>query len=232
MARVIFSGIGVTQMRGKIGNEVFFKNRAGAAVRSYAVPTQPNTSAQLTARSYMATIISQWQGLSDFQREQWRLLATRQLKRNGVGNRKNLSSYQMFVRSNLALAFVGLSPITTPDLFGEIIPVKELVFGLVDGSHLEVAALLIDDSPIIPAGFSFSISASPCVSPGIHSPKNFFQVIHFSQGLFDTTADYAASYLGKFPALTAGQRLFVRAHVVNNSNGLYSTAVTNQIVVS
>ncbi len=234
MASAIFSGIGVTEMRGKIGNEVFFRNRGGAAVRSYAVPVQPNSFAQLTMRSNMASLIPIYKSLSEEQYHAWLNLSSRLLRRNGVGSRKKLSAFNTFISSNLNLMAVGFSPINTPSIYAPTYPINSIEFGNVSsGGSLELAMLFNDSTPILPSGYALRLLASPCVSRGIRTAKSFFLPIATLTGSWDTTGDYLAAYNAVYPAgLQPTTRLFIRAHVVNLVNGLSTPFITASVLVS
>lgn len=232
MARVIFSGIGVTEMRGKIGNEVFFANRGGAAVRAYAIPVQPNTPEQIVFRNNLDYLVRLYQSLSEDEYKQWALLASRVFEKNSIARRKRLSAYQCFLKCNLNLMAVGSSPLGVPNIYSPTLPIASIQVGTVNSGSLELAFIFTDDTPILPDNYAIRISASPSVSIGIRSPKSFFKQIYATGGLFDTTADYIAAYTAQFAAPSSGSSLFVRAHVVNNLNGLASTPITIRTVVS
>src|SRR5690606_37427563 len=63
MAKVKF-GMMMTDARGKLGGQVFSKNRAGSFVRTKVTPANPNTEANRKARALFFEISQQWSSLS------------------------------------------------------------------------------------------------------------------------------------------------------------------------
>lgn len=59
------------QFRGKIGNSVFTANRAGNNLRTYVVPSNPKTSAQVAIRDLFTTVAALWFTLSTAARSAW-----------------------------------------------------------------------------------------------------------------------------------------------------------------
>lgn len=69
MARVVGSAIG--ELRGKLGGQVFSRNKAGAYVRSYVKPVDPGTVAQIRARSAFGAYASLFGSLSGADKALW-----------------------------------------------------------------------------------------------------------------------------------------------------------------
>lgn len=70
-----YQGLLVTQLSGKAGGVVAARNKAGGYLRSFVVPTNPNTALQSRARSRFSGSFGAWHGLTDAQKNQWNMFA-------------------------------------------------------------------------------------------------------------------------------------------------------------
>lgn len=65
--------------RGKIGDSLVFMGWRGLkTVRSYAIPSNPNTEEQMRVRNNFTTAVNMWRMLSGYDQNAWRLFATGQ----------------------------------------------------------------------------------------------------------------------------------------------------------
>lgn len=74
MARII-GGSMIGELSGKLGGNVFARNKAGAYIRQYVVPVNPNTAAQVNARNSFGSASSSYHSLTDLQKSQWQNFA-------------------------------------------------------------------------------------------------------------------------------------------------------------
>lgn len=74
MARIIGGSI-IGEIRGKLGGNVFSRNKAGQYIRSYAVPTNPNTVAQDRARARFGGASGTYHSMSAAQKAAWGVFA-------------------------------------------------------------------------------------------------------------------------------------------------------------
>lgn len=95
MARII-GGSMIGELSGKLGGQVFARNRAGAYVRQYVIPVDPNTAAQVKARSSFGSAASSYHSLEDTVKSQWNDFALyRYLPKNG-SNTGQYSGFNAF----------------------------------------------------------------------------------------------------------------------------------------
>ncbi|MCK5603120.1 hypothetical protein KAR91_14650 [Candidatus Pacearchaeota archaeon] len=64
MARIATGSI-VADISGKVGDNIYSRNRQGPYVKSFAVPVQPDTAFQITARDALIAANTAWANLSD-----------------------------------------------------------------------------------------------------------------------------------------------------------------------
>jgi len=103
MALVKFGG-GIAQMSGRLGGDVFGRNRSGSYIRAGTKPTNPNTPLQQTVRSSMAYLVDAWsQILTATQRAAWNLYGASVPVKNRLSEPILLTGFNHYIRSNLIL---------------------------------------------------------------------------------------------------------------------------------
>lgn len=95
MARII-GGSMIGELSGKLGGNVFARNKAGAYIRQYVIPTDPNSIAQANARISFGAASSSYHGLSDLAKANWDSFASNYyLPKNGI-NTGQFSGFNAF----------------------------------------------------------------------------------------------------------------------------------------
>lgn len=103
---------------GKVGAMVASHNTGGQYVRARTTPTNPNTVFQQAVRNAVRAITSNWNNLSDAQREAWGVYAANTTFRNRIGDTIKLSGIANYVRSNTPRFQAGLAVIDdAPTIF-------------------------------------------------------------------------------------------------------------------
>lgn len=96
MARIV-GGSMIGELSGKLGGNVFARNKAGAYIRQYVVPVNPNSIAQVNARSAFGSASSTYHSLDSTQKNQWSNFAQNlYLPKHGV-NTGQYSGFNAFV---------------------------------------------------------------------------------------------------------------------------------------
>ena len=108
--------LGAEAASGKFGDELVFMEIGGVpAVRSFAMPDNPQTAAQTTVRSRFASQAAAWAGLTEVQRTAWRNYATtRSVVDPLTGKSQKLSGWNLFVRLNCLALAAGGAALTEP----------------------------------------------------------------------------------------------------------------------
>ena len=90
-----------TAVSGSVGGLTFAKNKGGLYTRARAIPTNPNTPAQVAARDALSTLVDAWTNiLAESQRDAWRTYAANTPVVDVFGDPKLLTGQQMYLRSN------------------------------------------------------------------------------------------------------------------------------------
>ncbi len=114
-------------LRGKLGGNVFSRNRNGAYVRVKVSPVNPDTTRQNTARAVLALFSDQWSStLTQAQRDTWIAYAAGTPLVNQFGNTYFMTGAQAYIRTNAHRVNNGAPEVTgasgfngegvTPDL--------------------------------------------------------------------------------------------------------------------
>ena len=165
MARIKF-GLAISDIRGSISGTTFASGTYGAYARRRAVPTNPNTAKQGAIRATFASLTSSWRNLTEAQRLTWITQAPNYTNLNSFGDNVPLTGQALFMRCNLNLASVGVSPISSA------LPPKTMVaptFGSFDADQ-SLNTITLSSVSATDSTTAYSVYMSPNISAGI----NFF----------------------------------------------------------
>lgn len=113
MARII-GGSMIGELSGKLGGNVFARNKSGAYIRQYVIPVDPNTQAQADARVAFGTSSSSYHSLDSVLKNQWGNFAQNlYLPKNGI-NTGQYSGFNAFVALRNVVQNAGKLLISTP----------------------------------------------------------------------------------------------------------------------
>lgn len=172
MAKIKF-GMIVTDGRGKLGGQVFSKNRSGSYIRTKVTPVNPQTTVQQLVRASFGALSQAWSGLGANTIKQWNEAVSSWSKTDIFGDLRNPTGKNLYVRLNQQLS-VSLQPgITTP-------PAKlEMVQGIVTQAIVDATANTINFTGIYSGGdANIMVFATPPLSAGTSYVKNQLRAIY------------------------------------------------------
>lgn len=102
---------------GKLGGLVASRNKGGQYFRRNAMPTNPQTTKQTINRTNFATWVQEWIGLSEANKESWRVWAANVPFLDSLGQVYHLSGQQAYIRANSAVVLGGVGPFETAPSF-------------------------------------------------------------------------------------------------------------------
>lgn len=234
-AKVQF-GSGVAGISGRTAGTVFARNKGGAYMRRFSVPTNPRTQSQEEARQRLSDQSSAWRTLNQDQRDSWNAWAQEHPILDRLGASILLTGHQAFVKvnSNVVL-FTGGAPLTAPP--------ANPVFKVPAISQTAAFDATVADSIILLAGVDLVIGdriaiwMSPPVSPGVSNTFSKERLVTTLTLAADVDAgdelpDIGPAYVAVFGTLTgkADQKIIARAYFY--SNGQLSGAVQNYAIVA
>lgn len=229
MAKIAVSAL-ISDIRKKVGSNVFQKSRAGLIVRKKVSPTQPRTPEQRAVRSSFASLSKAWPGtLTQSKRDGWIDLATGITRSDRLGQKFLLTGLQLYQMCNRSLATISVAPITdAPAALAVGSPVSLTVV-----ATAAAGGTFTVDSGTDPAANEVPVVwATPPFSAGRQNDNKRLRY------LFKTTAatagpwDIKTAYVAKFGTLVSGQHIQVAVTFINNLTGAQSGKVSADVVVA
>ena len=225
MAKIKF-GMMMTDASGKLGGQVFSKNRGGSYVRTKVTPTNPQTSAQSTIRGIFANISSRWSSLTDAQRNSFNGFVQAYARTDIFGDLRNPSGKSLFQRLNQNLEISGQAQ---TDVCTS--PVEVPFANLSSASGLESAGVFEVSCGGDLTGSKVVVWATPQMSQGTKFVKNQLRQLLVVAGANALVVDIYAAYVSKFGIPVAGANIAIGVRIIN-ANGQASPLETIKAVIS
>lgn len=215
MAKVKFGAI-VTDMRNKVGSQVFSRNRSGAYVRGFQTSVPSSTASQVIVRNRLATLASNWSLLTQSQRDAWNAAVSAFLHTDIFGSVFRPSGFDLFCKLNANLLQIGGSQIDVPPLPGSTPAVSSLS---ITAESVTPSVFVSIGETDISSGYKVVIMCTACISPGINYVKHLVREVVIITPSGAGTYDISAEYITKFSTITSTKRISVCAIVVNETTG-------------
>lgn len=225
MAKIKF-GMMMTDARGKLGGQVFSKNRSGSFVRTKVTPSNPRTASQMASRSWLGSLSAGWNALTNIQRASWNGAVEAWQKTNVFGDTVKPSGKNLYTALNKNLLQSGQDVVLSA-------PEKvDLPIIFTDAVLINSTTDIIDlDFSAVPAGVVLQVSATPPLNAGVSFVKGKQRVIaYLASGEYDKE-DLFASYVAKFGDLSAGNNVHFVLRFIG-PNGQASVPKSIKAVVS
>lgn len=183
-----------SSVSGSIAGLTYAHNRGGLYSRARAVPTNPNSASQQSARNALATLATRWRDtLTTGQRAGWTTYAENTPLTDSLGDPLTLTGQQMYLRCNAPRLRASLAVVDAyPVVFGQADlsllsvdfndPDVEITYVNTDDWADDDGALLIQSSRILsptinfhasPYRFNLKVDGNTAVPPS--SPASFIQ---------------------------------------------------------
>lgn len=230
MAIIQFSGIGVTNARGKLGGTVFSANRGGSYLRNKGIPLNPQTGDQTTARNRLTNYSQNWRALTAAQRDDWNAMTANYTYTNSLGQPYTLSGQELYIALNAGLTASGASAITTPLLPAGVEPMETGSGAAAAGA--QTFTLTFTPTPV-PANTKWMVYATPGLSPGKTFVKNRLRLITSLAAATATGASIAAAYIAKYGSVpAAGSLVSLLIIPINTNTGQQGTGFRIDVIVA
>ena len=229
MAKVKFSAL-ISEMRNKLNGSVFSRNRGGAYLRNKVTPLNPQTSAQVAARSLLTFFSQSWRSLTEAQRLAWSGAVASWSTTDVFGDTVNPTGATLYIRLNCNIAIAGGTAI--------VLPPAPLGAAALDSLSCEAFESTQDlditftASPI-PADHAMVLESTGNLSPGISNANSSFRTIEVVAAASASPYSAGNAQVAKFGSVVTGQKIFVRAKMIRLSTGETSQRqVTSTIVAA
>lgn len=208
MAKIKF-GMMMTDARGKLGGQVFSKNRSGAYVRTKVTPSNPRTSSQMAGRGILGSLSASWSGLTDLQRRAWNNAVSEWERTDIFGDSRKPTGKNLFTGLNKEIEQSGGARITEPPA-KVVMPELSLTNPLIDITAEEINL----DTGAIPVGFKLQLSATAPLSQGTSFVKDKLRVIFYNGAGALQPKDMYNEYIAKFGVPQGGENIHIAVKLV------------------
>lgn len=219
-------GMIVVDGRGKLGGQVFSKNKSGAIIRTKVTPSNPRTAAQQMVRGILGSISAGWSALTAAAIAAWNSASADWARTNEFGDPVTLSGKSLYQALNQNLLLVGASAVTLPPLKTDM-PTSVLASATVDTTAATLVLTGVDTS----ANYHIVVEATPMVPEGMSNVTTKYRRVYNSLANTFVAADAYSDLIAKFGAPTPGSKMFVRVKYIA-LNGQASVPQAVQAVVS
>jgi hypothetical protein len=232
MAKILFSGIGVVDARGKCDNVVYSRNRAGKVQRAYVIPTNTITARKTTVQNQLAYVAQLWPVLPESNREEWALSAALTRKTNVFGDDYFSSGYHMFVQQTYMILLGGNIPsgLPVPPVFFH--RPKDLSIDIPNLASMFYTVTWTNNNTSTPAGVGFILRASVGVSAGIGYKRSAINYILGEVPLSSTNnVSFLADYSAVWGGLVSGTKIFFEGFAFHTLTGQRVAPLSFQAIV-
>lgn len=220
MARVDGSSI-ASNVRGKVGDQVFAANRAGPFVRDYVIPSNPDTSKQQQARGVLTSAKVRWDGLTDSQRLAWGAAAESKawMQRNKQMRNYQCSGYQLFMKLNLSLGYFATT-LDDPPAKQDFPAVSMVAFETASSSPT-LDATITFDAEAFSSDYRLLVNSTDNLSVGRMKARrqDFRWTIALNSGDLSSPYNIKFSWAGVWGNQPDPERIFVEAWLVSLVSG-------------
>lgn len=211
MAKIKF-GMMMTDARGKLGGQVFSKNRSGAYVRTKVTPVNPRTTFQQLSRSILGTLSAGWSALTDAQRASFNSAVEDWQKTDIFGDLKKPTGKNLYTGLNKNLAQSGQDLVSVAPQKTEFPDLLDITAGISTLTN----AFVFEDFPTLTNGY-YQVMMTPPLSAGTNFVRNRLRVIGYAVNNADLVALVNANYSTRFGSHTAQNNIHFSVKIIGNN---------------
>jgi hypothetical protein len=235
MAKVLY-GAGISQMVNRLGDMVFYRGPHGDVSRAFVNPNQTETAPRTNARAAWTQARQYWlTTLTDAQRQAWEIAASQLNLPGKLSNVRHLSGWQLYLQHAMTMVFYAeATPPTLPPTSRLIPqPTALTVTAQATGTpNITITWSFIGSSPTPAPQLLVAMQSGLLTLPG---RKCYPLAWRYFRGNIITNSPDPAAYDDwhyQFGPLTTGQRLHIRARLVDTTNGLHTPWIRTNCLVS
>ena len=228
-----WSGIAVTDGRGKVGGTVFSKSRGGATAKNKVTPSNPRSANQSLIRARFTALSQQFRTLGAAAISAWNTAAASGFSLTNIfGDVVQMSGINFFVRVNQNLLLAGGATITSPpNPVDSAAPMYGAEPTCIPGTSLFLKADFGGASNTVPANNALVVYATPILSPGISNVRSKLRILTVLPAASNTaTLDLLTAYETKYGIVAANDNIVFAMQVINTDSGLSGTPVQTALL--
>lgn len=232
MAKILFSGVGVVNARGKLDNYIFSRNRGGNVKKAYVIPTNTITARKTNVQNNLTFVSQLWPLLPQSARDEWNVACMRYRKKNNIGGLYYSSGFNMFVQQTYMILLGGNIPSGLP-----VAPVffhrpQTFTIDIPAINQMNFTVTWTNGNTVVPAGVGLIIRASVGVSQGINYKRSGIVLIKgVNSGGNTNNVSMYADYFAEFGALVSGTKIFYQIYSLQNVTGQRTAPLCTTAIV-
>lgn len=216
----------MTDARGKLGGQVFSKNKSGSYVRTKVTPTNPRTQRQMQSRTMLGTLSALWNSLTLEQVKAWNKAVEDWARTDIFGDLKNPTGKNLFVSLNKNLLGLGYATKTLPP--------EKIAMVSVSGFEISVNSnnngVIVNGLSTLDSGL-YQVMATPTVATGVNYVKNKLRVVGNYSSSSDIQNSFTSDYTDLFGTAPIGEKTFIQIRQIGN-NGQAGTPFMIRLGIS
>lgn len=235
LLKVLWSGIGMVDGRGKLGGTVMSKSKQGATARVKVTPVNPRSARQQAIRAAFTSLSQAWRNLTEAQISAWNEASKSGFRITNIfGSQVGQSGNDLYIGLNSNLINVDAStisnppdPADSPAILSALAPTSD-----VSSTNLFVKAT-IDGASTVPAANALIVYATPKLSRGVSFVKSQLRILSVQPAADDTdTVNLWSTYTAKYGAPAVGDNIYLQVQLVNTVSGISGTPIKSKVVIS
>lgn len=235
MAKIRMSGIGIAQISGRIGGQVFAHNKGGMYVRTNGKATNTQTPAQTALRSIFSMVSKTWGQLTEAQVRAWNQYGLENPKTDVFGESRPQTGFGAFVGVNqnrLHSGFSGILNLPMAKIMMPSVKIDSLIIDKTTPANSEIDLVLGDNvlANEVVASIGFAVVKQGS-KRGFGSVKNKFgNRIRIPVPAGSTVSVTSAALADVLGMVVAGDQVYVQVHL-HTADGQKSNEVTDSTIV-
>jgi len=216
---LVTAGPVVGQVSGRLGSNVFSRNRYGSYVRNGTIPITSTTEYALGAKARMTAATQAWQLLTAGQRLAWNQWGQSNPTVNRIGQSILLTGHAVFVGIHTRLAAGGFATILTPPMIPAPPPLITCALTadlVIAGWELVYTVATLDTNDVL------WMEACVADSAGINYIENLIRFIGVSGLAEPSPYDNLTAIESRFGTLEVDNIVHLKVSVFNSVTGLLS----------
>jgi hypothetical protein len=218
MALVQFSGM-VNSMIGKLGGSIMQRYGPLSIIKNNKNWNRLNSSNWQEQKQRLHQLSATWRTLSPADRAQWSVIAPDYPTTDPYGNPRTPSGFELFMRLNLALNFVGIGTISPPASPGVLTDIGAVSINT--GAGLSVIPTWTNNQT---NQEYVNFYATRPMSSGVSTPTGGYCFIDFNSDETQVSKDISSEYYNRYGIPVSGQQIFIKFNVLNVLTGQLGTS--------
>lgn len=212
-----------------MGGTVFSHNRGGQYFRNRTIPITSTTTFAINAKARLATASTAWQSLSDGNRAAWLQWALQNPVTDTLGFPRHLTGHQAYVALTVRLAIIGAAAVDAPP----INPAPDGLLTIDQDGDIGVGNVdLTFTATPTGANSLLWLQAAVTNSQGINNVNNLYRFIGVSGAAEASPFDDQALIEDRLGTLIVGQKLHMKASVIDDVTGLLSLPLVDTVIIT